>query len=231
MATPVMEDLERLASRLALLTSEDGEAENAGRAVGQLARRLGLSGGQLKAIFLAGVQAAGVPLPRPEAARDDAALERAESEAAELRRLLDRSDSDLQLAHLRLSDAREENETLRDALDRHRSAAVVARVAAGGAAATWLEPNWIAAPWRRADGSPPAGSSPTEASLGRMAMAGAQGTDLFARPDLAAAAVAHLPRGAPLPVRQLLWRGFSQWVETETMGRTAYAPAAQVDLR
>ena len=44
------EDLERLANRMALLVSDDGEADNAGRAVGQLARRLGLSGGDLKAL-------------------------------------------------------------------------------------------------------------------------------------------------------------------------------------
>ena len=48
------EDIERLANRVAMLVSDDGEADNAGRAVGQLARRLGLSGGDLKAIVLAG---------------------------------------------------------------------------------------------------------------------------------------------------------------------------------
>ena len=48
------EDIERLAARVAMLVSDDGEADNAGRAVGQLARRLGLSGGDLKAMLLAG---------------------------------------------------------------------------------------------------------------------------------------------------------------------------------
>jgi hypothetical protein len=48
------EDVERLAARVAMLVSDDGEADNAGRAVGQLARRLGLSGGDLKAMLLAG---------------------------------------------------------------------------------------------------------------------------------------------------------------------------------
>ena len=41
-----------------MLVSDDGEADNAGRAVGALARRLGLSGGQLKAIFMAGADSA-----------------------------------------------------------------------------------------------------------------------------------------------------------------------------
>jgi hypothetical protein len=50
------EDIERLASRVAMLASEDGEADNAGRAVGQMARRLGLSGGDLKAMFLDGAR-------------------------------------------------------------------------------------------------------------------------------------------------------------------------------
>lgn len=53
------EEIERLANRLAMLVSDDGEADNAGRAVGSLARRLGLTGGQLKAIFMAGAESAG----------------------------------------------------------------------------------------------------------------------------------------------------------------------------
>ena len=41
MAEVSQDDIERLAARVAMLVSDDGEAANAGRAVGQLARRLG----------------------------------------------------------------------------------------------------------------------------------------------------------------------------------------------
>ena len=46
-----------------MLASEDGEADNAGRAVGAMARRIGLTGGDLKRIFLAGT--ASVPRRQP----------------------------------------------------------------------------------------------------------------------------------------------------------------------
>ena len=49
------DEAERLASRVALLASDSGEAEAAGRAVGQLAVRMGLTGGDLRAIVMRGV--------------------------------------------------------------------------------------------------------------------------------------------------------------------------------
>ena len=51
------DDIDGLANRLALLASGDGEADNAGRALGAMARRLGLTGGELKALFLDGARA------------------------------------------------------------------------------------------------------------------------------------------------------------------------------
>src|SRR5260370_5349085 len=62
-----------------MLASEDGEADNAGRAVGNLARRLGLSGGDLKAIFMAGARGElklAQPTDQPQTARELATLRR-----------------------------------------------------------------------------------------------------------------------------------------------------------
>ena len=79
------EEIERLANRLAMLVSDGGEADNAGRAVGALARRLGLSGGQLKAIFMAGADSAVAQTVRVRRVQREAARLRerlAEAEAA-----------------------------------------------------------------------------------------------------------------------------------------------------
>ncbi len=224
---PAGEDLERLASRLALMTSEDGEAENAGRAVGQLARKLGLSGGQLKAIFLAGVRAAGVPLPSPEP--DPEAVARLEREAEALRRLLDQSDHALRMADQRIAVLEAENERARDALDRARVTGRVWRVAGVVVLAAGLIGGglaWFGPPlrWRGP-------AVPGVAEEGRMATVGRPGTTLLREPDVAAEVVGHLDAGARLPVRRLLWRGFAQWVETEIAGLPAYAPATEIDLR
>lgn len=214
MSGQASEGLERLASRLAMLTSEPGEADNAGRAVGQLARQLGLSGGQLKAIFLAGACA--------------------EGEAAELRRLLDRTDDELHAARRRLRLLEDENETLRETLDRTRTSRAVLRVAgvvgvlavAAGGAVSWFGPP-VRLPGDQALGDAvPAGSA-----LQRMAVAGQAGVTLLRAPDRASPEITHLPAGARLLVRRLLWHGLVQWAETEVDGQPAFAPALDLDLR
>ena len=78
MAEVSQDDIERLAARVAMLVSDDGEAANAGRAVGQLARRLGLSGGDLKELFLTGSLSGGRKPPEPtvDAQQEIATLKR-----------------------------------------------------------------------------------------------------------------------------------------------------------
>ena len=77
------EDVERLASRLAMMVSEDGEAANAGRAVAQLARRLGLTGGELKEMFLHGAAGPSSPHPAPPRPAPITGVSREEVEALE----------------------------------------------------------------------------------------------------------------------------------------------------
>ena len=68
-----------------MMVSEEGEAANAGRAVAQLARRLGLTGGELKEMFLQGAGGWTRPPPPPTgAARDE--IERLEREISTLRK-------------------------------------------------------------------------------------------------------------------------------------------------
>ena len=223
------EDLERLASRLAMLISEDGEAENAGRAVGQLSRRLGLTGGQLKAIFLAGIQAADGSAPLRPDAFDRESVASAQSEIEELRGLLDRSDGERRRLAGRVAALEGDNEALREAADRARVTGRIMRVAgvvivlAGllGGGLAWVRPTLR----MHNDTSPKAGP------FQRLATAGPSGTTLFLQPEVTSPVTGRLPARSPLPVRRLLWRGFTQWVETQAGGQVAYAPATEVDLR
>jgi hypothetical protein len=114
------EEMERLASRLALLVSDSGEADNAGRAVGILARKLGLSGGDLKQIFLAGLRvdagASGVQGDASDLAREAMALRRSIAAAEAAARDAGRERDAL----------RAENDALQQALDNRRSFTQVA---------------------------------------------------------------------------------------------------------
>lgn len=228
----VEEGLERLASCLALLVSDKGEADNAARAVGQTARRLGLSGGQLKAIFMAGVRAAGVQVAAassPDGSDQAAALARVTDEAADLRRLLDRSDAELRSTQRRLAILDDVNEELRGALDRRQTGARVGRVAAAVVVAACLAAGgfaWFAPRWHLGDGIKQA-----DLPLRRTAVVGASGAHVYRQLDPVGQPVTSLPPGARVPVNQLLWHGFGQWVETELDGRAAYVAATEVDLQ
>src|ERR1035437_215475 len=106
-------EFERLASRLAMLASDDGEADNAGRAVGAMVRRIGLTGGDLKRIFLAG--AADVA--------GGGEHERLEAEVSTLRNSLTQSDDDARRAAWERDALRVENGELQASLDRLRASA------------------------------------------------------------------------------------------------------------
>jgi hypothetical protein len=215
------EEIQRLANRMAMLVSDDGEADNAGRAVGALARRLGLTGGQLKAIFMAGAESAGVR------ARE---LERMRKERDALRASVD----DLTIRERRLE---EECLTLRDEADALRAALrgqTVARrrgIVVGGALVVLLAgvlTLGMMAPWNQAGGLIPfhhtVEQAPTHALIRDRPVA------LRPEPDLDVQPLGTLAVGTQLSVRRLLWHGLMQWAEVETGGTVGYVPSTDVQL-
>lgn len=207
------DDIERLASCLGLLLADGGEGENAARVVRTIARRIGLTGGQLKQMFIAG---AATPI-EAAATRENFAL-RQQLSATEIARVAARRE----VAFLD-----QENASLRQAVS---TAAVTTRkwrgvslVAAtlfvGLGAATTLRTYTAARPM-----------APATSLSGRTAIVRHDGTMLFETPDSASAAKTPLPAGARLVVRRLLWKTLQQWAEVEVDGRTGYVITTGVDL-
>jgi hypothetical protein len=215
------EEIQRLANRMAMLVSDDGEADNAGRAVGALARRLGLTGGQLKAIFMAGAESAGAR------ARE---LERVRKERDALRATID----DLTIRERRLEEEcltlRDEADALRVALQRQTTSrrrgllvggllvVMMAGVLALG----------IVAPWNQSGGLIP--FHRTVESEPRQALVRDRPVALRAEPDLDAQPVGTLSVGSRLKVRRLLWHGLMQWAEVEADGTVGFVPSTDVQL-
>ncbi len=230
-------ELERLASRIAMLVGDDGEAEAAGRAVGAMARRLGLSGGHLKAIFMAGVGKLGTASKH---AADAAA--RADRLAAEAQGL-EHSMEQLEIA---LHRANRERDRLRDEVERLRTrletvqvgrqlrviiGAILLAAVLGGGGFAWFA--LLPAGGRQpvppaALASAPDPAAPGEAGLG--AVVRASGALVYAGADRASAVRTRLPEGARLVVRQLIWRNFSQWAETRLGGKPGFVPVTDLDI-
>jgi hypothetical protein len=209
-----MADLERLAARLAMLASDDGEADNAGRAVGALARRIGLSGGDLKRIFLAG--ATGLEGRESQ--------DRLRAELSELRQNFSMLDGERDAL-------REENGRLKARLARLRAntrkwglaggaLAVVALVVVGLVA-------WGSEPQPAA--APPAAQQVQ--GVRRAAIVRAGGALLFGVPDRAGMPLAALPAGERVQVRRLVWKELFQWAEVVAPGGwTGYVLTTDIDL-
>lgn len=218
------DDIERLASCLGLLVADGGEAENAARAVRTIARRVGLTGGQLKQMFIAG--ATGPLRPAPDATADeDREAMRRELSVAEIARVAARREVaflDKENASLRLT-AGETAVTVR----RWRIASFVAAfLFVGLFVATALRtPTAVSlAPVDHAgqDATP----------FGRAAIVRSGGATLFDAPDSASANKTPLVAGTHLIVRRLLWRTLQQWAEVEigVGGRTGYVVTTGIDL-
>jgi hypothetical protein len=211
------EEIERLANRLAMLVSDGGEADNAGRAVGALARRLGLTGGQLKAIFMAGAESAAAQNPQ---------VRRLEREIVRLHEKLKEAEANALSAQREAESLRREADELQAALDQRRrgrwvrglAIAALVLMAAGGTA-------WVAyGPKLYLSEAPPAPPSYQSAVVhDRPAV-------LRRDPDPAAPALATLEPGTRLLVRRMLWRKLTQWVEVEHLGQTGYVLSTEVDL-
>ncbi len=223
------EDIERLAARVAMLVSEDGEAANAGRAVGQLARRLGLSGGDLKQLFLNGTLGT---TRKPRAAEPVGAAQEIATLKRNLRRLETIIENLQEERDQLVSEAGQIRVAMYQARARRRQNMVIAAagivvllvvgtvvgfadfgsgrrvpVAADAAAPV---------PWR-----PAPGTSATVRS--------ARGT-LYSQADPTSPPVIYLPAGTKVQVRRVLWNMMTQWAEVETLGKSGYVPMTEIDL-
>jgi len=214
------EEIERLANRLAMLVSDDGEADNAGRAVGALARRLGLTGGQLKAIFMAGAESAAAQNVRVrrlerEVTRLREALEEAEARAQTARREADSLFRETRDLHAELAAQTGRQRTRLGAL------AVLVLLALGGGG------------WLAFGPKPHLGEQPLPANGAaayRTAVVHDYAVKLRHDPADGAPALATLPPGTHLVVQRMLWHDLEQWVEVTYDGQTGYVLSTEVDL-
>jgi hypothetical protein len=247
------EDIERLASRLAMMASEEGEAANAGRAVAQLARRLGLTGGALKEMFLQGAMPTpGRPVVAPVAAAETDRLERELSILRKSVRLLEANYRDLEGERDGL--ARElDAMRSRTASARSRSrislllVGVVMLAMTGGGVVGWLvstgefDRSRPAVPMPGAQGSfvvpgtdPAALNAAATADFGpvlrRVGIIRAAQAVARRAPDEASPAVATLLQGAPVVVRRVFGPARGRWAEVEVGSSIGYVWAAEIDL-
>ena len=221
------EEIARLANRLAMLVSDDGEADNAGRAVGALARRLGLSGGQLKAIFMAGAELAGAQTVRLASQANKIRV--LEGHAELLREALAGAEA-VGRQHARERDAlREEVASLRAALGARRQrrrvgwmAVLAMLVVAGGLGGVGYSLPWLYGALHTA----PSGGAPVY----HTAQVRDRASVLRQQPDPAAPEVSTLPVGARLTVRRVLWHNLMQWVEVDFDGKSGFVLSTDVDL-
>lgn len=229
------EDLERLASRMAMLVSEPGEADNAGRAVSALARRLGLSGGQLKAFFLAGAtdgihqQSRAARREAPDAA---AQVDRLERELSALRHGLKLTEVQARNAQRERDALRAENAMLMDALDRARSAEQVRRFVGGAAIAAAILGGIVlyAGPALHSVSAGGMADRPAGSPFLRAAVVRAGGAAMLRAPEHGAMLITQLTPGAHVQVRQMVWRALMQWAEIEVGGVSGYVLSTEIDL-
>lgn len=215
--------MERLANRVALLVSADSEADNAGRAVGAMARRLGLSGGDLKAMFLAGAAASTGSATRTDTQAD------AQRKAARLQDTVERLEESLRDAEQRLLRVGQQNQKLHEALQRAATlarrqqiaGAVALVVALGGGILAWSGP--------ASDGRATPGAIAGN-PLDGTATAGGGGATLYAGTDAHSAVLARLPPGAKLLVRGLVWHSLNQWAQASVGGSDGYISASELVL-
>ena len=245
------DDIERLASRLAMMVSEEGEAANAGRAVAQLARRLGLTGGELKEMFLHGA-AGGSPRPAPPPpGTPHEEIERLEREISTLRKGLRLTESNYRDLEYERDALLSELGALRTSAENARSASqlryvlmgVVVLALAGAGSVGFLmsigeAPRSTPAPLPRpalvVPG--PAAALPTVAPpdygpVSRRVGVVRTGRAVAHRaPDRGAAAVATLQSGMPVVVRRVFFNADTQWAEVEVGSTIGYILTTDIDL-
>ncbi len=213
-------DIERLAARVAMLASEDGEAENAGRAVGRMARRLGLSGGELRRIFLDGIAAGTL---REQAEGHGRALAAAHQDLQQHRVAAEHAASERDWLMTENATLRRRVASLRTTL---RMVLLAGCVGTLGLAVVGL------ALWAGPSRTPLAPvASESGGMLRRMVPVRPGGARLFRAPKQSAALIALLPAGRRVWVRRLLWKNLFQWAEVELPGgQVGYVLTTEIDL-
>lgn len=216
-SSPGEPDWQRLASGLAMLTGEPGEAENAGRVVGVLARRLGLSGGDLKRIFLAGMEGKTAASP-------------AGGDEGDLHESLARWHAEALAAGRERDRLREETCRLGAELARLRGRGRLGILAGGaGLAALVLLAGglWLDRP-AASRVSPPVAAHVAPGA--RIAIVREGGATLFSGPQEGPAR-ARLAPGQRVVVRRLIWNALFQWADVEVPGGpSGYLRTTELDL-
>ncbi len=203
-----------------MLASPDGEADNAGRAVGQLAKRLGLSGGDLKEMFLAG---AGQPAGKAADRADIAVLKReiAELESALRSAVIERDAARGELTTMRLGTYRQKAEK------RGQLALLLALVPIAVLAVIAVAMYGPDLSITRSVPDVRAGAAATPGS----AVVRSRATLLYRDPDRMSPVVSALNAGTGLVVKRLVWNLMSQWAEVETGTQKGYVAVTDVELR
>jgi hypothetical protein len=226
------EELDRLANRVAQLVGYDQDADNAGRAIGAMARRLGLSGDNLRQWLVAGAllqtgqnsEAEIIPPDRSVAGR----LERALANSEHSLRVVE-----AQLRHTQSErDAlKEENALLIASLDRARSAEQVRRylgfavVAAAILGAVVLTAGPTLRPMATGQQTRPFGSPFLRSGVIR-----ANGTTVYRVPQVTGMVITQLTAGTRVQVRQTVERDQVHWIEVEVGGVAGYVVSTDIDV-
>lgn len=221
------DEIEHLANRMAMVVSDNGESDNAGRAVGALARRLGVSGGQLKAIFMAGAESAGAQTA--QLAEQAALIEKLQADLEFVREAQRRAEITARALQRERDALRHEAEQLHDALDGKRSARQVRVAMAVVAVLAVVGAGWLAVRGPKLHVfavEQPVTGVPTYHS----AVVRDGDTVMRHDPDSASAAVATLTNGTRLVVKRVLWHNLRQWVEVEMGSETGYVLSTDVEL-
>ena len=215
---PSNEDLNRLANRVAMLASEGGEAEAAGRAVSSMARRLGLSGGDLRQIFSDGLaaRARGQGDGAGAATLDGLRRQLRDQEAALRGLLQERDQLAAQVAAGRQTLVREQS--------RRPSRGLTAALVACAAVVILVTAAVVAVV-----DEVPARPAASQMS-GTVALVRGQSAVLFESPDPASHHLAVIRVGARLPVRRVLWHMLTQWAEVEADGRQGYMATTDLEI-
>jgi len=217
-----------------MIVSDDGEAGNAGVAAAHLARRMGLTGGQLKAIVLSGAIHEGTgrqyAAPSRSAAEQSLRAERLEREAAGLRHSLHQLDVEVRRAQEEAEQLREVGSSLRQQVADARAAIRTQRWLAGAVVALVVVGSlgWQAVPgWNVGHPTDAADRVPGEASV---AVGRVPGAEIHSQPDRGSTLIARLAVGEKVQLRQLVWRNLNQWAEVETGGQVGYVSTNDVEL-
>ena len=226
------EDLERLANRVAQLAGYDQDADNAGRAIGAMARRMGISGQQLREWLLAGANRYQQQDGEPEIRSPD------QSDIARLERTLANSQHSLRVVEAQLRHSISERDALKEetsllimSLDRARSSEHVRRyigiavVAAAILGAFVLTSGPALHPTPQPEQTRPFGSP----FLGTGVIRG-NSTAIYRLPQVTAPVVTQLTAGAHVQVRQTVERDGEHWVEIEVGGVAGYVQSTMIEI-